>query len=315
MPISDRIQHSTIATLVLAALVVFAGCGMPFSGGNGGTTEPTVTPMNVPTDEPTPTPVPQLAPGLKGTDVTDPFTLAEAHASVLNGSSYTLHRNLTVRYANGTIYTQQTLDAQLAANRTRYYLVGNYSGVPVNGEQVTVKTYSDGERVLEARIVNGDRTYNTIHIPGQESAAAREVLPANLVGDEQIYSLFSAVETRVLNETTLNGTKRYRIIAANVSGEANFRNQYGDPQNATASARIDSRGFVREYSYRYNGTVDEADVTVINRVQYTEIGSTTVERPPWYDTATENTSTATPTERRSDTAVSALINSYRSGVG
>ena len=82
------------AVLVLA--VVLAGCNGLALGGDGTPTR-TVTPAAVPTDEPTPTPRPELAPGLTGDGVVDPFALGNAHASVFDGSSYTLQEMLTVK--------------------------------------------------------------------------------------------------------------------------------------------------------------------------------------------------------------------------
>ena len=287
-------ERSTVTILVFVSLMPVAGCGMPFSDGNGGTTAPTVTPAPVPTDEPTPTAVPQLAPGLTSEGVTDPFALAEAHASVLDGTAYTVRTNLTVRHANGSIYMRQSTDALLAANRTRYSVVGDFAGARIGGGQATVATYSNGERVFEARTTANNTSYHVVRVPERESASPRGILPEGLVGDEQIYSLFTAVETRVLDETTRNGTTRYRIVGANVSGEADLGSRYGDPRNVTARATIDSRGLVREYRLRYEGTVSGTNVTVVRRVRYTNVGSTTVERPPWYEVAVRNATTTTP---------------------
>ena len=301
MSLGPPVERSTVAVLVFALAVVLAGCGMPFTGGDGGTTSPSVTPAPVPTDEPTPTAVPQLAPGLTGEGVTDPFALAEAHASVLDGTAYAVRTNLTVRYANGSIYTQRSSDSQLAANRTRYYVVNEVAGARIGGGQAGTSLYSNGERVFIARTSAGRTTYRIARDVDREPASPSEMFSGGSGGDERIYSLFTAVETRVLDETTRNGTTRYRIVGANVSGEADLGSRYGDPGNVTARATIDSRGLVHEYRLRYGGTVSGANVTVVRRVRYTNVGSTTVERPPWYEAAVRNATTAPPdaTGRRS----------------
>jgi hypothetical protein len=294
MSLGPPVERSTVAVLVLVLAVVLAGCGMPFTGGDGGTTSPSVTPAPVPTDEPTPTPVPQLAPGLDGTGVTDPFALAEAHASVLDGTAYTVQTNVTVRYANGTVYTQQSTDSQLAANRTRYYVVNEVAGARIGGGQAGTSLYSDGERVFVARTSAGRTTYRIARGVDREPAPPGELLSGDEAGDERIYSLFTAVETRIADETSRNGTTRYRIVGANVTGEADPGSRYGDPRNVTAHATIDSRGLVNEYRLRYEGAVDGANVTVVRRARYIDVGSTTVERPPWYEAAIRNVTTATP---------------------
>ena len=287
-------ERSTVTILVFVSLMAVAGCEMPFSDGDGGTTAPTVTPAPVPTDEPTPTAVPQLAPGLTSEGVTDPFALAAAHATVLDGSAYTVRRNLTVRYANGSLYTQQSTDARIAANRTRYYVVQNVSGAIVVVESSSTATYSDGERLLVARTLNGRRSYGMPRDLDREPAPAHELFSGSPPGDERIYNFFTAVETRVIGERTRNGTTRYRLVGADVTGGADFGNQFGDPRNVTARAIIDSQGIVHEYRLRYEGTLNGANITVFRRAQYTEVGSTTVERPPWYEAAIRNLAIATP---------------------
>lgn len=70
-------------------------------------------------------------------------------------------------------------------------------------------------------------------------------------------------------------------------------NIYRNPRNITFRALIDSRGIVHEYrlAYTATGTKTNTNVTtrIVETIRYTEIGSTNVERPSWYETANQST--------------------------
>jgi hypothetical protein len=294
IPPDTAMKRPFVASVLLALVVVLAGCGAPFGSSDAGTAERTLTPAVVPTDEPTPTTVPQLAPGIDGTGVTDPLALVEAHTAVLDERSYVLDRSLTVRYANGTVHRRQVTDARFAASRARYRIVSTYSGVPFDNESAAIATFANGDHVFLARTTNGSTIYELSHGFDGKPASPREVFADAFEGSERIYSLFAGVETRVVDRVTRNETTRYRIVGAAASDGGAVASQYGDPRNVTVSATIDTRGLVREYRLRYEGTLDGTTVSVVRRARYTAVGSTTVERPPWYEAAVGNVSTAAP---------------------
>jgi hypothetical protein len=278
--------------VLLALAIVLAGCnGLALGGGE--TPAPTVTPAPVPTDEPTPTPVPQLAPGLTGEGVVDAFALAEAHSSVLDNTSYTRYVNSTVRYVNGTVYNQFTSRAQYAANDSRFYTMQNGFGVAVRGSG-GLSRWSNGERVIVAETRNNSTSYTVRRNVNGEPIPPQELSFGT--NEEQIASIFSSVETRIAGRMTRNGTTLYRVVATNVTNRGAFGNaMWQSPRNITLRALISSQGFVREYRLNYTATLDNSTVRVHRRVRYTALGNTTVERPPWYDEAIENVSTATQT--------------------
>nr|WP_264822408.1 hypothetical protein [Halocatena marina] len=118
---------------------------------------------------------------------------------------------------------------------------------------------------------------------------------------EQYYTLFQAVDTKVINHTTNNGTTLYRLTSTEIadptqldwheSGMKKFR-------NLTFHAVIDSRGVVHEYRLAYTATLTETNpstsVRVVSTTRYTKMGSTTVDRPSWYAKA-NNTTPEPPT--------------------
>jgi hypothetical protein len=288
-------MRNSILPVVLAAAVVLAGCSGLALGGDETPTQ-TVTPAPVPTDEPTPTPMPQLAPGFSGEGVTDAFALGEAHVAALDDTSYTMKENFSVTYRNGTDYRQYGIVARLAANDSRYYVSRRSSGPQIySNRTVGYSVWANGTRVIRAQTVNGSTTYT---VP---RGADREPLPPNRVGfaptnREQIYGLFSSVETDVTDREQRNGTTVYRVEATNVTNPTAFeRARWQSPRNFTMVAHIDSRGLVRQLRVNYTATVNDSTVRVHRRVRYMDLGNTTVERPPWYDEAIANVSTATTT--------------------
>ncbi len=286
-------QKSIIAVL-LAAAVVLGGCSGLAFGGDGTSTQ-TVTPAAVPTDEPTPTPVPQLAPGLTGQGVADAFALGDAHAAVLDNTSYTMQENFTVRYANGTVINRVTIRTQMASD-SRFYVVQNGFGVNVRGSG-GFSMWSNGERVLQSRTSNGNTSYtsprgvNGEPVPPQEAIGTLGTDPTH---KEQIYELFGSVETRVTDREQRNDTTVYHVEATNVTNPTEFEGvKRQNPRNFAMVAHIDSRGLVRELRANYTVTVNDSTVRVHRRVRYTNLGNTTVERPPWYDEAIGNVSATT----------------------
>jgi hypothetical protein len=286
-------MQKSIVAVLLAAAVVLAGCSGVFGGDESPTQ--TVTPAAVPTDEPTPTPVPQLAPGLTGEGVTDAFALGEAHVAALDDISYTMQENFTVRYANGTVLNRVTIRTQMVSD-SRFYLVQNGFGMNVRGSG-GLSMWSNGERVLQARTSNSNTSYtsprsvNGEPVPPQEAIGT---LGTDSTHKEQIYELFGSVETRVTDREQRNDTTVYWVEATNVTNPTAFEGaRWQNPRNFTMVAHIDSTGLVREYRLNYTATVNDSTVRIHRRVDYTNLGNTTVERPPWYDEAIANVSTAT----------------------
>lgn len=284
-------MQRSLLPLLFALAVVLAGCNGLTLGGEE-TPAPTVTPAKVPTDKPTPTPVPQLAPGLTIEGVTEPFILAEAHGAVLRNASYTYSENLTARYPNGTVYRHSTTHAQYAANDSQFYLVQSGSGIEVYRTD-RLSMWSNGERVIVARTRNNTTSYNVPRSANGEPAPPQELL-FKRTSSERIAGLFSSVETRVVGQEQRNGTTVYRVVATNVTNPTVFKRGWQDPRNVTLRALISSQGLVHEYRLNYTATLNDSTVHVNRKIRHTNVGNTTIERPPWYDEAIENVSTTTP---------------------
>lgn len=296
-----------VPVLVLALALVLAGCN-GFVSGDDTPTE-TVTPVAVPTDEATPTPTPQLAPGLERSGVTDPFALGEAHAAALDNRSFTIHSETTIRFSNGSLYRHEESSGRLAANRSRYDVSANVSGLtPIrNASWYSVEAWSDGSQVFTAQRIDENTSYDVQHgldgSPTSPSEGYNGFFRFDPDTGQGVYTLFGATETRFVGETRRNGNQFYQVTATNVT-DPNAFVEWGttDLRYPSLRALVAPNGLVREYRLDYTATLDgrgvngtERTVQVDHWLSYTDIGNTTVERPPWYDEALANASTTAPT--------------------
>ena len=283
-------NRSQVLPIVIAAMVVLSGCNALTGGDDTETETPTVTPVDVPTDEPTATPVPVLAPGLTGAGVVDAADLANAHEDALNDDSYTVVSNNTIRYANGTLRFQWNRTMRVAEGLEPFYIVSrpNGSGRQPAVSSQRVERWSNGERLYSAIVRQNDTKYSV-------SALNRGFI--SVQNGEQFLTLFNAFETRVVGQETRNGTEIYRIRATNVTNPEylprSVLNTSKNPRNISFRALVDSEGVVRSYHLAYTATDIWRGVETTNRVtqslRYTDIGSTVVERPDWYEAANHTT--------------------------
>ncbi|EMA45417.1 DUF7537 family lipoprotein [Halococcus saccharolyticus] len=285
-------DRSARVAAVLVLAVVLAGCNGLALGGDGTPTR-TVTPAAVPTDEPTPTPRPELAPGLTGDGVVDPFALGNAHASILDGSSYTLHENSSVVYPSGMIYSNGTVEAWLTPDEDRYAVVRSGSQTSASFPVIEERFWSNGNRTLSVRSTTDETTYEIID--GDDGPLpVRRVMDGDPTNSERIATVFGAMETRVVGQAVRNGTRLYRVRGSNLTSAFALDDEWDAPGNVALVALVDRWGLVHEYRLNYTASLDGDPVRVSRRVRYTDLGSTTVERPSWYEAAVRNATTTTP---------------------
>lgn len=285
-------NRSQALLIAVAVVVVLSGCNA-LTGSDTETDTPTVTPAAVPTDEPTPTPVPMLAPGLTRAGVVSASDLAEAHDTNLVDGSFTTVSNNTIRYANGTLRFKQNQTMRVAEGSEPFFIVSRYDGSTQQSvaSAQRIESWSDGERVYSAAIGKNDTRYSVNRL-GQTFFNAQN--------GEQFLTLFSALDTRVVGQETHNGTELYRVRATNLTNPEylprSMLNVSKNPRNISFRATIDSQGIVRSHYLAYTTTDIQRGVNTTNRitqsVRYTDIGSTTVERPDWYEAANRTTTVA-----------------------
>ena len=277
--------------LCVILLVVLAGCsGIGGTAGDSGEQEmETVTPVPVPDADPER----GRSTGIDGSGVSDPWSLAAAHSERIENRSYRLVSNQTVQYENGTLRSQYRTDLRLATNRTYFITVrtDGPEGPLLLGEPPAVSEFwADGETYIRA-FGEPDPRYNEFTPTNSgvgtwwfwASTGSFDVLltPSELIGET-----LSAVPTRVESTRSVDGGERYRVVEVGAPvAELPFP-AASPARNVSLVAEIDRSGLVRRLELEYSGRIDGDRVVVSRSIAYSDIGSTEVRRPPWFDQAT-----------------------------
>lgn len=298
-------RRRALHAAALAVLVVTAGCSgvAPQSTGDATVTETTETETTANTERPATetrtadgeTPA-ELAPGLTERGIEEVSALTDAHRERLGDESLTIDSLTVERYENGSVRKRTNMTTRTAANRTRYRVAVNttepnwLSGTDGEGE-----LWANGTHVFRAHATNGTTTYSLAF--DSTVADPREYLFGDLTNSERLLVAFAAFENeRVQRVDGGNATvpKRYRVTATDLAHPDFLGPDDAEARNATLGAVIETDGpesetFVREYTLRYETTVEGETVSVTERVRFSNVGETTVERPAWYDGPTNRT--------------------------
>lgn len=286
--------------LLVAYLLALAGCsGAPLHGGENEERvpdTPTATPAPVPDLTPTPTRTPppvtgptvtaegDLALGVTTGGVVDAISLGTAHRDALDGRNLTVQRVVRVKYPNGTVVRLEETVA-LSADRRRLHLTTatddrrfgrwwlNYS---------LARTERNGTVTHSGR-VRSERTHALESI-------YRRSFPSLLVATDE------ARVTRVGEEGPPEADDRLTTTTDTLR-EAGSPFSL-DPDPGVVSLYVRADGLVVGWDLAYTArTRGGTPVAVRTELRHVDIGTTSVERPAWYDEALAATgvnATATP---------------------
>lgn len=278
-----------LAALAVALLLVTAGCNA-FPSGDAGTVETTSDADGATAAETTESTTgtasdADMPPGLSASGVTEPWKLADAHRAALNDTSYTVETNLTAS-ENGTVLARSNSTVNVAAGGTpqfnRYEVGGERPGA-IGSLAHDVEAWVDENQTLYAMEGPNGTTY--------QRSAAEARPPLRPTGRDHLYVLFSGFDTTVAGTEMRDGTTHYRVNSTGVADAEVLASTLRTETvaNASLSALVTEDGLIRVYRVEYAGTVENATVRVERTVRFTELGETTVERPPWYDEAVNAT--------------------------
>jgi hypothetical protein len=258
------------------------------NGGGGGGTDRSEPAANV-----TPAPVPAvekdraLAPRLDEAGVTNASTLAAAHEAALRETSYTVRTNRTRTDVNGTLRQRVRATVRVGPNgsyNARYEFAQRPSWQATGGPAVVRIGYfaGDGQAIQAVALANGTTQYEVL--PAELAASIRRSLAGR---GERYERLLTGAKTRVASRTTRGDTRLFGVEATDVMvGYFGSAGPRGDPRDATLSLLVDERGLVRRHWLTYAASTEtNATVRTTETVRYSDVGETTVERPPWYDAA------------------------------
>lgn len=255
-----------------ALLVALAGCGGPLAGGSvtdeglDGETG-TVTPVPLP-EENGPTEVEEIAPGLsKNAGVTDSNRLMHAHAAALANTSYTAVVISTRRAPNGSMGTRYNRSVRVESSDRFHYILR----FEARDEPRRTELWRDSEEAYEATTANRTTTYQALEAPP---------LPT-LLSSSDLQRLFNRLPTRVVETAVQNDTTVYTVEG----GPRDLPPLY----DVRFTARITEQGLIQSYRLNYAVEREETRRTVTVEATFTGVGETTVDRPPWYEAATEST--------------------------
>jgi hypothetical protein len=242
--------------VAVAAVVALAGCGA-LAGAGGGADGPsgsdatsTLTPVPVP--EVTETPV-TLPPGVAGDRVTDTTALVDAHFAALAGRSYTLRIRVTVDDARSErLFRVET--------PTRYYRADRLAE---GGSDRT--HFADGATLYTRNEFDGQHRYG--RFDGVDPPSTRTV---------RLSRAYLRVGRVRVAETRVDGDPAYEL-----TGSYDVHPAIESFRNVTLRAVVEPSGLIRTLNISYYRVNDGANVT--RSFSYSDLDSTTVERPAWVD--------------------------------
>lgn len=252
-------QQSSVRMLLLAALLVLAGCN-----GLGGESRQTVTPIGS-TD---------ASAGVSSSGVAA-GELARSHGLVLADTNYTVRISERIS-KNGTLRSNATRIRRVGAGEDRYRFTRfqHTDGFPDAALAPQVSYWYDGSTVFQ-RVGTGEAA--TI---SEYPTSSRGPLfdPSSDRGIERIFGAFTLDATR-----TANGSVHLQSTGFPRPDAAPTPAFIGTPRNGTLTAHVASRGYVRSYQFAYeaNATGINGSVRVVRHVRFEAVGETAVTRPAW----------------------------------
>mgnify|MGYP006273890691 CR=1 FL=1 len=213
-------------------------------------------------------------PGLGPDGVADAGALADAHAKATTGQSYRLtitHRE----YVDGrpTAYRRETVFvAEPTVYRTELEGAGRFERGPlvVSGAEA----FADGETRYHRRVVadefEGTDTVDSEPVRGVRNGEGRY---ADRV-EQYVDWYLSVSDSAVVDSVERDGTRYYWVRLG--------ADTYPGVENSTGSALVGEDGLVYEVrrQYDYPGSTG---VSAVVSIRYTDVGTTTVTPPRWYD--------------------------------
>ncbi len=277
----DVSARRTLGILCIVLLVAVAGCSG--GGGSNGAT-PTQTDGDesdpTPTDGgPTATPTEGVTDGVTGDTLSSEVIAGHVERLQSAGSFTAEMRGSTVQSSGGSGGSggsQPVVDWTLKADTTTGELYANGTlSDGSGGQSIPIEMYSPP---------SSGTTYTRMTFQGQ-SRISQSQGSTNYTQPGEA-GLFEAVELTRNGSATLDGESYQRYSA---DGSTAVRNQsyFGDSiEQFRMSVLVDpDSNLMRVIDYRYEAQSGDTTTTLSYRIQYTAIGSTTVERPGWMDEA------------------------------
>jgi hypothetical protein len=265
-------MRKQIATIAVAALLVFAGCS---AGGDGAATTTAPEPTG---DAPTTTTAGSGGDAVYESPL-DAATVADNHASLVrDANTFTLVSTSNQSQGPQTITVESSIAANLESGE--YYSVQNASG-----QTVEVYSYGNGTAYQRTSFGSGDTSYST----------PRQTTNTSQLAGTQVESFVNAFTFSHAGTESVDGAEAHVYEASGVETLNESAPGFSglDTENVTsidAHVYITDDGLVKQFEYSLAVDTQNGEASISVRQQYVDVGSTTVEAPAWLDEARENAS-------------------------
>jgi hypothetical protein len=260
--------------VVVFAVVVTAGCSS--LAGDDGATADSSTVTAVPIQTPQSTPAPStVAPGLATDRIVDYTALVENHGRVINGTAHTYRRNVTRRYANGTVWRTYSTVVERNGSTLRYRY--NWTTAASTGSGQVIDRWTSGDRTYVAR-TDGNRTTYAVE---NATAGGGPVLGTRSGYAASLPQFLQRLEVTVAGTESRNGQRLYRL-------ETPEPKALPPSRNVTFVGYVTPDGVFTEYRLTYDVVRRDTSIGVTVAASFEGIGSTTVSRPEWVDRVPES---------------------------
>ncbi|MEF8852213.1 MAG: hypothetical protein V5A44_06750 [Haloarculaceae archaeon] len=245
-------------SVVLALVVVLAGCGSVVDGGTTpeeDTPTRTLTPAPVPTSATPTDELVTLPPGVTGDGIADPDALLDAHRSALRNRSYTLRARISVRGVVSERFTRVESPTRYYQRDVRYGTGSNVTRFASDTSVYTRSTYDSVTRYDRFEAVIPPRSTTV-----RESRALLELDSAAVTRTTRDGHTVFVVRGTYPTHPTLPGVRNFSLRVV-----------------------VEPDGLVRSLHATYVRVEGATRTNVTRSFTYTDVGATTVERPAWVD--------------------------------
>jgi len=274
-------------SVVVAALVIVAGCSaVPFNtGGQQSTPSETVTPVPI-TDSGVPESEPSTSadrpPGVRADGPVDAESLARAHVASIENRSYTW----VVEYDTGRPDSIGGKTVRRAVVGDDTFLVEQGSPGMVSNTSLYVNESGGFLRVASGRATE----YDLLQAPGD---------PAEYAFAEDAIRRFLGGATVDVTTVDRDGQRYYRLYASGGPVPPALTESGATIRNYTVTAYVTPEGFVRSMAVDYDRVVNGDRSTVTFRYDYSRLGESDPSEPEWVGEVPRR-STPTPSNLGAD---------------
>jgi len=229
--------------------------------------------------------------------VVDPAALADSHATFFGNHSYTLSSRRLILDADGRL--RSSLSATVRHRTASNYLTDARAIGPdapgfLSTPPVQATFWSEAGYFVSKVDSRGETRYASVSVPRpvetQTFGALSIPFGEAVKGPREFFrTAFFDVPTTLEATMTVQENTAYRLTneKRTRSSPTEFGELVGvrDIRDMRLLAELDERGFVRSFFLRYDSEMGGTHAEVFRTLEYSRVGTTTVERPAWTDKA------------------------------